>query len=304
MRTYTFKEDALIVRYATYASVTVGIVLVFVKFFAWWVTDSVSLQASLIDSLLDSAASLIVMVAVRHAQQPPTRLYQFGYGKAEALAALGQSLLIVGSALWLVYEVYDRILHPQAIQQTAAGVGVMVFAMLLTIVLLRFQNYVVKRTNSSAIRADSLHYRSDFLINGGVIFSLLSSYWFATTWVDPLCAAFIIVYIFYTAWKIALEALYILMDRELADEIRDQITNLALTHPQVNGIHELRTRSSGLKNFIQLHLELDGEMTLKKTHSIADEVEKIILAEFPKSEIIIHQDPKGLIEQPFHKHIV
>ncbi len=304
MDNYSFSRDALLVRLATYASFSVAAILVVVKFFAWWTTDSVSLQATFIDSLLDAAASLINMLAVRHAQQPPNQFYRFGYGKAEALAALAQSLFIVGSAGWLATEVYSRILNPQTIQAPEIGIAVMVFAMVITFALIAFQRYVIKRSNSAAIRADSLHYRGDFLINGGVIISLLASGFFTTKWVDPLCASLIIVYIVRTAWHIALDALCMLMDRELSDELRNHIIKLATQHPKVTGIHELRTRSSGLKNFIQLHLNLDGQMTLSQAHAIADEVEGAILKELPKSEVIIHQDPEGVTEPTFHKQII
>ena len=294
---YSLTHKARLVRYASYASVSVAVVLIFGKCVGWWVTQAVSLQATFIDSLLDAAASVVNLVAVRHAQRPPNKKFRFGHGKVEAIAALGQSILIAGSACWLLYEAANRLSHPQFVQETMVGIGVMVFAMILTLGLILFQNYVVRQTHSAAIRADSLHYRSDFLINGGVILSLIASGWFASIWVDPVVGALIAVYILYTAWKIVAEAFSILMDHELEDDVRMRVTNIASMHPKVHGIHELRTRSSGLRKFIQLHLELDGEMTLNHAHSVADEVEDSILKEFPEAEILIHQDPEGLVEK-------
>ncbi len=290
-------HNARLIRYATYASVSVAAILIFVKLLGWWMTQAVSLQATLIDSLLDVAASLINLVAVRHAQRPPNQRFRFGHGKAEAIAALGQSLFIIGSAAWLIYEATNRLFFPQVVQETMVGVIVMVFAMALTIGLIKFQTYVVERTNSAAIRADSIHYRSDFLINGGVIISLVASYWLGFTWIDPLVGGVIALYILYTAWTIILGAFYILMDHELPDEILQRITALASSHPQVGGIHELRTRSSGLRTFIQLHLELDGALSLNQAHKIAVEVEEAILKELPNAEVLIHQDPEGIVEE-------
>ena len=163
--------------------------------------------------------------------------------------------------------------------------------MALTYFLLRFQKRVIKQTNSAAIKADSLHYRSDFLINGGVILSLVCSFYFALHWFDSLFGIIIALYILYTAWQISSDAFGVLMDKELDPSIRKQIKTIATKHPQVHGIHQLRTRSSGFRTFIQLHLEMDETISLKDAHKIADAVEAEILKAFPDSEVIIHEDP-------------
>lgn len=292
----TIAYKAHLVRYATYASVSIAIVLIGVKLIAWLMTGAVSLQATLIDSLLDAAASLINLFAVRRAQRPATTSYRFGHGKAEAIAALGQSMFIAASAVWLLYEATTRIFNPEPVVEPHIGITVMVLAMALTLGLIIFQQYVVRHTNSAAIKADSIHYRSDFLINGGVIVSLLGAQWYGFTWLDPLTGGIIALYIVYTAWTICLEAFSILMDRELSEDLRLRIIEIAKSHPESRGVHELRTRSSGHHKFIQFHLELDDEMTLTRSHEISDEIEELILNEFPHSEVIIHQDPKGFYE--------
>lgn len=288
--------QAHLVRYATYASVSVASVLIGVKFAAWYITDAVSLQATLIDSLLDVAASLINLFAVRRAQRPATQSFRFGHGKAEAIAALGQSVFIAASALLIFYEAVQRFITPQILEETSTGLWAMILAMVLTLVLIIFQQYVVRKTGSAAIRADSVHYRSDFLINGGVIFSLLGASWFKLTWLDPIVGAIIALYIVHTAWTISKEAFSILMDRELSEDIRKEILKIAKSHPETRGVHELRTRTSGLHNFIQFHLELDDNMTLLRSHQVSDEIEKLLLEAFPNSEVLIHQDPKGYYE--------
>lgn len=285
--------DSGLVKKASYASVCVAVILIVIKFIAWYATNSLSLQATLIDSLLDAAASIINMIAIRHAHRPPNEKYRFGHGKSEAIAAIGQSLFITGSGLWLVYEGTHRLLDQEPITGSAMGIGVMVISMALTYFLIKFQLYVVERTNSAAINADSLHYRSDFLINGGVIVSLVCSFYLGLTWFDPLFGAVIAIYIIYTAWQIASDAFGVLMDKELNPEVRKKITAIARKHPQVHGTHQLRTRSSGFRTFIQLHLELDGNLTLLQAHAIADAVENDIMQEFPEAEVIIHEDPVG-----------
>jgi len=290
------EDKARLVRYATYASVTVASVLIGAKLFAWIATDAVSLQASLIDSLLDVAASLINLLAVRHALRPPDREHRFGHGKAEAIAALGQALFVAISAAWLLWEVFDRFKDPQPIEKMSIGIVIMVFAIILTVLLITFQHYVVRKTRSAAIRADSIHYRSDLLINCGVIATLIISFGVDLPWLDPCAGGLIALYILWTAWTIVSEAFDILMDRELSDAERQDILDIVNKHPDVKGCHDLRTRSSGLRRFIQIHLELDGDMTLNATHKIVEEVEQSILAQFPDAEVLIHQDPEGILE--------
>ncbi len=289
-------DSARLMRIATYAAVSVASVLVVAKLAAWMATESVSLLSTLIDSLLDVAASAVNLLAVRHALEPADREHRFGHGKAESLAGLAQSAFITGSAVFLFIEAGDRVLKPRDIENTEIGYFVMGLSIVLTLILVGFQRYVVKRTQSAAISADSMHYQMDVLVNVGVIISLLLVSRLGWQWADPAIAVLIAVYIVRGAWEIAQDALDVLMDRELSDEDRQQIRVLALAHKDVLGVHDMRTRSSGQQIFIQLHLELDGEMSLIRTHEIADAVEADIMAAFPSAEVIIHQDPEGIEE--------
>jgi ferrous-iron efflux pump FieF len=295
-RTEDREQEARLMRLATYASVGTAVVLIVTKLVAWLFTDSISLLASLIDSLLDVLASLISLVAVRQALTPADREHRFGHGKAEPLAALAQTAFISGSAIFLVIEAGHRIYQPRSIDHVELGVGVMIFSIVATFLLTRFQAYVVRRTGSLAIQADSLHYVGDLLANGAVVAALVLVSWFGWLLADPLFALGIAAYILYIAWQIARRALDMLMDRELSDEERDRIRQMALAHSEVLDLHDLRTRASGRQLFIQLHLELDGTMNLYRAHLVADAVEAEILAAFPEAEVIIHQDPHGLEE--------
>ncbi len=282
-------------RMATYASTSVAIVLILIKTVAWIMTDSLSLLATLIDSCLDALASLINLLAVRHALMPADKEHRCGHGKAEALAGLGQATFITGSALFLVLESVSHLWNPLPISSMPVGVGVMVVSMLATLGLLIFQKHVIRKTGSTAIKADHLHYKTDLLVNAGVIVALLLAV-YGWPGFDPLFAILIAVYILYSAWEIASESLDLLMDRELPDEERAKIKAIARNHPQTRGMHDLRTRKSGTTVFIQLHLELDDGLTLLQAHAIADDVEARILAEYPGAEVIIHEDPASLME--------
>ena len=290
-------EAGRLMRLATYASVSVAVGLIAIKVIAFVLTDSVSMLSTLIDSLLDIAASLINLLAVRTALAPADREHRFGHGKAEPLAAMGQSAFIAGSAVFLLVEAGNRLFNPSPIQNTSIGLAVMAISIAATIVLVGFQRYVIRRTGSVAIQADSLHYLSDLFVNIAVVVSLLLWRQFGWAFVDPLFAAGIGCYILWTAWRIAQGAFDLLMDRELPDAARRKIRDIALAHHEVRDLHDLRTRSSGQATFIQFHLELDGDIPLSRAHTVSDEVEDAILVAFPGAEVIIHQDPAGLAEQ-------
>ena len=289
-------RNARLIRLATYASVAVAAVLIVVKTAAWFMTDSVAILSSLIDSWLDALASIVNLLAVRHALQPADREHRFGHGKLESLAGLGQSAFIAGSALLLLFEAGPRLYAPAPVSNEMVGIGVMVFTIVLTLILVRFQIYVVRTTKSVAISADSLHYKGDILLNGSVLISLAASMSLGWSFLDPIFAIAIAGYILWNAWRIVAQSLHVLMDRELPDEDRDRIREIALSHPEVREMHDLRSRTAGAMTFIQLHLEMDGDMKLARAHDIADEVEAKIRAAFPEAEVIIHQDPEGLFE--------
>ncbi len=284
-------------RRATYASVAVALLLIAVKFVAWLATGSVALLSSLIDSLLDAAASIVNLVAVRHAMTPADREHRFGHGKAEPLAVLGQSAFITGSAVLLLAEAVRRIMWPVAVENTPVGLAVMVFSLAVTVVLVRYQRHVVRRTGSIAITADELHYRSDLILNGSVIAALILGSLLGLPILDPLFGAAIGVWIIYSAVRLARLSLTQLMDQELPDDQRENIRGIAQSHPHVSSAHDLRTRVAGPTAFIQIHLEMDGAMSLTQAHQVSDEVEANLRAAYPNAEIIVHQDPEG-VEEP------
>ena len=279
-----------LIKLATWASVVAAISLIGVKTWGWDQTQSVSLLASLIDSTMDSAASLINFFAIRYAMAPADKEHRFGHGKAEALAGLAQALLILVSIGLLLTQTLGRLWHPLVVENTPMGISIMLVSMALTGALVVFQWYVVKRTQSNAIKADSLHYTSDFLMNFGVIIALfLASIGYHGA--DPYFALSIGAFVVYSAWGIAQSAFHLLLDHELSDEQRHLITQLALTQPQVIGMHDLRSRQSGHMQFIQLHLELQEDMLLLEAHGVAEALEHRIMAVFPYADVIIHLDP-------------
>lgn len=284
---------ARLMRRATYASVVVACTLIAAKFAAWMHTESVALLATLVDSLLDGVASLINMLAVRHALTPADDEHRFGHGKAEALAGLGQGALVAGSALFLFVEAIQHLIAPQPIERSYAGIAVMLFSILMTVALVMYQRQVVLRTGSLAVSADRLHYVGDVATNATVLLALGLASLPGLLWVDAVGALIVAAVIVKSAVDIVRGAFDNLMDRELADGDREHVLEVIRRHPEARALHDLRTRQAGNQIFIQFHLELDPDLSLRDAHRISDEIEAELLAVFPGAQILIHQDPAG-----------
>ena len=286
-----------LMRRATNFAVAAAALMIAAKLGAWLATDSVSLLSSLADSVMDVLASLINLFAVRQALQPADREHRFGHGKAEPLAGLGQALFITASGVFLIVEAVGRIVEPEPIARAPVGIGVMVFAIVVTTALVAYQRRVVRLTGSTAIRADALHYASDILTNIGVIAALALAMTLGWRLADPIIAIAIAGVIIHAAVRVGWGAIQELMDRELPEKDRERIRRIVLEHPDVLDCHDLRTRRSGIDSFIQVHVEMDRSLTLLRAHEISDDVEARIREVFPQAEVLIHADPEG-IEEP------
>lgn len=297
-------DHGRLMRLASFASVGAAVLLIAIKFIAFLQTGSVSLLSTLFDSALDAGASIVNLIAVRHALTPADEEHRFGHGKAEPLAGLVQVAFILGSSILLLTEVVDHFITPQPVTAPEIGIAVMVASLLVTLLLVLFQRYVVRKTGSVAIKADSAHYGSDFLVNVSVIVALILSAKFGWWWIDPAIGLAIALFIAWAAVQIGREALDMLMDREMDEAERTRIKEIVRGHGEVLDLHDLRTRIAGRDRFIQFHLELDGGLTLTEAHHISDSVEAEIRAAFPEAEVIIHEDPAGVVERraSFHHH--
>ncbi len=281
-------------RLATYASVSVGSTLVVAKLVAWLITDSVTLLSSMLDSMVDVAASLITLVCVRAALRPADHTHRFGHGKAEPLGALAQAAFIGGSGVLVVIQAIGRLIEPAPVVDAGVGYAVMALSIVLTLALVLFQRHAVRVTGSLAIAADKLHYAGDLLTNLAVVATLVAVSQTGWLWLDPLVALGIAGYLLWNALVVGRDAYNVLMDRELPQADRERISAIVRHDRRVRGMHDLRTRSSSTTRFIELHLELDGGMTLREAHVIADAVEEALAREFPATEILVHQEPAGL----------
>ncbi len=279
-----------LMRLATYGSVATALTLILAKSGAWFLTGSLAILASLVDSIMDMAASVINLIAINYSLKRPDKEHKFGYGKAEPLAGLIQASFIAGSAFFLIFQAIERLSSPKPVHDIGSGIWVILFAIGLTSVLILFQRIVIHHTGSTAIKADSLHYTTDILTNAATLVALfLVNRGYQA--IDSIFALAIAAYILYSARTIAIEAMQLLLDRELPLEIRKKILEIATSPPEVLGVHDLRTRQSGQIKLIQLHLELSAQMKLQDAHHLAKKVEHHIHAYLPDADIIIHQDP-------------
>ena len=294
MRGWLPTDPAQLRRFAAGASLTLAALLAVLKLAAALATGSLAVLSSLIDSLADIVASAITFVSVQISQQPPDRGHRFGHGKAESLSALVQAALVAGSAVFVLIDAVRRLGDPRPIGATWLGVLVMTFAIVATLLLVWFQRHVVRETGSQAINADSVHYRADLLTNLSIIASLLLTQRLGWLWLDPLIGGVIALYLGWHAYGIGGDAVRVLMDHELPAETRQRIKDIVLAHAEVQGLHDLRTRESGSTQFIELHVEIDGAMTVSSAHEVTDAIEAELFAAFPAAEVILHQEPAGL----------
>ncbi|PPS60131.1 cation diffusion facilitator family transporter [Pseudomonas sp. BRM28] len=286
----TSAEHARLLRLATNASLGVASILIVSKAVAWWLSGSVSLLAGLTDSMLDGVASFLNLLAVRYALRPADDDHRYGHGKAEALAGMAQALFIGGSAVLIGVQAVERLKNPTPLGDATVGIVVMLLSLGLTVALLMVQARVVRLTGSTAVRADSLHYRSDLLLNASILVALVLAR-FGWPQVDAYFGLGIALYILWSALQIARESSAILMDKELPGEVSEQMMTLVCAVPGVQGAHDLRTRVSGNHWFVQVDLELPGTLTLTEAHVLCDAAAAAIRREYPKAEVLVHADP-------------
>lgn len=278
---------------AAIASVSVALFLLALKIFAVTETGSVALLASLADTGFDVLASLLTLFSVRYAAMPADDDHRFGHGKAEALSALFQVILITISAIFIAWRAIMRLGAQEQTAHPEYGIGVSVIAIVATLGLLAYQRHVVRKTGSVAIQADHVHYQSDLLLNLAVIVAILLDNMLNVRGADPLFGIAIAAWLLWGAYRVAQLALDQLLDREWPEEKRQRFIEVALRHPELRGIHDMRTRSSGVHDFCQFHAWVDPNMTVAAAHDIMDELEQALMDAFPGVEVLIHPDPEG-----------
>lgn len=278
---------------AAIASVSMALFLLALKIFAAAETGSVALLGSLADTGFDVLASLLTLFSVRYAARPADDNHRFGHGKAEALSALIQVILVIVSAILIGWRAVERLGSGETTAHPEYGIGVSIIAIVATLGLLAYQRHVVRKTGSVAIHADHVHYQSDLLLNIAVITGIALETFLYVRGADPVFGIGIACWLLWGAYRAAQLALDQLLDREWPEEKRQRFIEVTMRHPELRGIHDMRTRSSGAHDFCQFHVWVDPNMTVLHAHRIMDEVEEALMHEFPGVEVLIHPDPEG-----------
>lgn len=293
----TPEERSKLTTRAAMASIAMAVTLIALKAFASLETGSMAMLGSLADSGLDLVASLVVLLGVRIAAVPADYDHRFGHGKAEALAALAQVALITVSAAFIGFRAVQRLLAGAQTSQAELGIGVSVIAIVLTAALISYQRHVVRRTGSLAIGTDRLHYSSDLLLNGSVILALALDQFAGLAGADAVFGLLIAFWLLWGAWSASSHALDQLMDKEWPEDLRKRFLAAAKDYPELAGLHDFRTRSSGTHYFAQFHVWVPADWTVREAHDRLDYAEQALRERFPDTEILIHVDPEGQVDR-------
>ena len=289
----TGEARARLTQRAAIASVTMALLLLMAKVWASVATDSTAMLGSLADTALDVIASLVTLAGVRIAALPADDDHRFGHGKAEALVALGQTVLIAASAIGIGWRALHRLVEGAPTTNAELGIAVSLAAMVGTLLLLAYQRRVIARTGSIAIRTDNIHYKSDLFLNGAVIAALVLDQWLGLRGADAAFGVVIAAWLLWGAWRAAGDSVNQLMDKEWPEEKRAAFIAAAAEYPELKGMHDVRTRTSGAHDFVQFHVWVPENWTVREAHDRLDLVEEQLQARFPGTEILMHLDPEG-----------
>jgi ferrous-iron efflux pump FieF len=284
-------------RSAAIGSITVAVFLLALKSWAAWSTGSSAMLGSLADTALDLIASVATLIGVWIGSTPPDEKHRFGHGKAEAIAALFQIVLISISAIGIAAHAADRLIAGGRSQAAADGIGVSLAAIVVTLALIAWQRHVIRKTGSLAIRTDNVHYQSDLLLNLAVIAALALDQFAGLAGADAVFGLLIAMWLAWGAWRASHVVIEQLMDREWPEEKKDRFLAVLASNPDITGVHDLRTRTSGNQDFVQFHVWVDPDMTVREAHRVMDTAEARLRREFPDVEILIHPDPEGLVNE-------
>lgn len=290
-------------RYALLASFfAIGSVgfLILIKAYAYYMSNSAAVLGTLTDSVVDIAVSFMMLYAVSLSLKPADAQHRFGHGKVEGIAALLQGAFMGGAGIFLGFEAFDRFIHPTSPTHHQLGIAVAVLAICFSIMVMAVQKFSLKRAPSLAIEADHAHYKTDVLLNGSVIIALLANYYGGTAWLDPAFALLIAGYFMRTAFQVINQSVDMLMDKELSDSVRTIIEEIVADFKDVHGMHDLRTRMSGMNMHISFDVELEPDISLQAAHDIVRALDHALLTIYPNAEILIHMDPIGDTEDPRH----
>lgn len=298
-----FKHEPKYALIASAAAIATVSTLIILKSIAYFLSGSTAILSTLADSITDAAISLMMLFAVKYSLKPADEQHRHGHGKIEGIASLFQGAFMAAAGLFIIFEAIHKFLSPEKVTHNILGIIIILIAIFLNLILVFIQRYCLKKAPSLAIEADHAHYKTDIFLNMSVIFALFSNYIGAPIWFDPLIAFGVAIYFFITAGKISIKSIDMLMDKEVSKSNRKIIEDIIANNEKALGMHDLRTRKSGMTLHISFDVEMDPDMTLCQSHDVVRELEQEIIKLFPNAEVLIHVDPQGDTEDTRHKVI-
>ena len=285
-------------------SIVIASILFSIKFYFYFQSNSIGILASAIDSVFDFMASFITVLAIFSSLKPADSEHRFGHGKAEALSGFTQGLIIILSSLYTMYKAIYRAIHPIKIQAIEMSLVIMMISIILTMILVVYQAHVIRKTSSIAVESDRLHYLSDLLSNLAIIVSLLIIKYTNFIWADMIAGGFVALYLLKAASQILKKSIDILLDKDISDKYKTDVNAFIQANKKLIGYHDLRSRSSGIQDFLEIHLEFDNKMKLEESHDIAEDFIQYFEEKHDKIEIIIHCDPVKINKKTNEKEIL
>jgi cation diffusion facilitator family transporter len=293
------KQYYALAKKSSYCALGVVTIILLCKAYACVATNSLAIFASLLDSCFDLSASLVNLFALTYSAMPADDNHRFGHNKIEDIAIFAQSIFFIGSSAFMLFNCATRFVNPEEVMSIDIGINIMLLSVVMNLALVLYQSQIIKKTNSNLVEADKLH----FLVDALTSFVTLMALFFVQSFpqIDIIGGILISIYMFHSAFKLLRKSLKNLLDEEFSKEEKEQILFVIAKYHEVRGVHELKTRNAGNKKFIQFHIELDGNMNLITAHSLSDSIMAELQQYFPKSEILIHQDPEGFEDDTPYK---
>ncbi|MDD7983787.1 cation diffusion facilitator family transporter [Lentisphaera marina] len=294
-------EYSKLSRRAIQFSMATGLILLISKFIAWNFTGSATLLSSLTDSSLDFLASLLSFAILSYSLKPADDDHRFGHGKAEGLAALFQSGIVLIAGLSVLYQAGERLFDPAPMEKTGLAIGIMLFSLALTLALITYQQKVYNITGSLVVKADRAHFVSDIWANVGAVVALILAY-LGIPYADAIGGIIVALLIVKAAWEVFEHALEMLLDHELPEEDVKEFEAIIQAEQNILGFHDVRTRRSGKTLFFQVHLEFEDDVLLMDAHEVADRIEDKVQARWENSDCLVHMDPISAVNPELITH--
>jgi cation diffusion facilitator family transporter len=279
-------------KHFAWLSIIAAIGTIVLKGAAWWLTGSVGLLSDALESFVNLAGAMMALAMLTIAEQPADDQHAYGHGKAEYFSCGFEGMLILVAAIAIAICATERLLHPRPLSDVGIGLGVSILASILNLTVARILLAAGREHHSVALEADAQHLLTDVWTTIGVIVGVGATALTGWLWTDPLIALLVAANIVWTGWRLIYRSTSGLMDGALSPENHGRVVDI-LARYRAEGIdyHALRTRESGTRCFVELHVLVPGAWSVRRGHDLAERVESDIRNALPRTTVITHVEP-------------